>query len=61
MANTNIDRFVVIANNIVERSTGEIIYSSVPSNIEIGFHCDLLNGRVTPKWINEEHLMWVRE
>jgi hypothetical protein len=56
----NIDRFVVVGNDIVERSTGEIIYSSVPSNIEINFHCDVLNGRVSPKWITPEHLMWIR-
>ena len=60
MSNINIDRFVVIGNDIVERSTGEIIYSSVPSNIEINFHCDVLNGRVLPKWITPEHLMWIK-
>lgn len=56
--NTNIDRFVVIGNDIVEQMTGEVLYSSIPSNLEIQRHCDILNGRVYPEWINEEHLMW---
>jgi hypothetical protein len=56
--NINIDRFMVIGNSIVERMTGEVLYDSVASNLEIQRHCDILNGRFYPEWINEEHLMW---
>lgn len=59
MANTNIDRFRVVGTNIVESMTGRILYSSDASNLEIQSHCDILNGRKEPHWINEEHLIWV--
>lgn len=59
MANTNIDRFRVVGTNIVESMTGKILYSSDSSNLEIQSHCDILNGRKEPYWVNEEHLIWV--
>lgn len=58
MANTNINRFKVVGTDIVEVLTGKIVYNSNPDNLEIKFHCDVLNGLVTPEWINDEHLMW---
>jgi|688.fasta_scaffold17877_17 hypothetical protein len=59
MPKMNIDRFQVYGTDIVNRMTGEIIYSSNESNLEIQNHCDVLNGRVQAVWASEEHLMWV--
>lgn len=58
MANTNINRFKVVGTDIVDVMTGKIIYKSTPDNLEIKSHCDILNGLITPVWINDEHLMW---
>lgn len=58
MPNVNIDRFRVEGNSIVESMTGKVLYRSDESNLEIQSHCDILNGRKEPHWINGEHLMW---